>query len=149
MSICWSMPTFQRNILSPSSRAEVTTQGNREPTVMFQGGTWVASGLREGNGPFQGSLECTVFLFGAGSLLVCIAVPYSFPLIDTLLSVLALLVLYKLPISLPCHFSPGRWRQYVSPKRRHRPTYQHGTKTQKLKKIKKNTIITVRILNLI
>jgi hypothetical protein len=27
--ICWWMPTFQRNILSPSSRAEVTRQGNR------------------------------------------------------------------------------------------------------------------------
>jgi hypothetical protein len=37
-------------------------------------------------------------------------------------------------ISLLSHFSLGRWRQYVSPKRRHQPTYQHGTQTKKLKK---------------
>jgi hypothetical protein len=34
---------------------------NRELTVRFQGGAWVGSGLREGNGPFQGSPECVVF----------------------------------------------------------------------------------------
>jgi hypothetical protein len=39
---------------------------NREPTVSFQGGAWAGCGLREGNGPFQGSPECVVFLFGAG-----------------------------------------------------------------------------------
>jgi hypothetical protein len=38
---------------------------NREPTVKLQGGAWVGSGLREGNGPFKGSSECVVFLFGA------------------------------------------------------------------------------------
>jgi hypothetical protein len=37
-------------------------------------------------------------------------------------------------ISLPCHFSPGRWRQQVSPKRQHQPTHQHSAKTQKIKK---------------
>jgi hypothetical protein len=59
---------------------------------------------------------------------------------------LALLILYKPSISLPCHFSPGRYRQYVSPKCWHRPTHQHSAKTQKLK----NTIIiTMRNLNLI
>jgi hypothetical protein len=26
--ICWLMPMFRRNVLSPSSRAEVTRQGN-------------------------------------------------------------------------------------------------------------------------
>jgi hypothetical protein len=40
------------------------------------------------------------------------------------------IVLYRPSISLPCHFSPGRWRQYFSPKRRHRQTHQHGAKTQ-------------------
>jgi hypothetical protein len=39
---------------------------NREPTVRFQGGAWVGSGMTEGNGPFQGSPECVVFLFGVG-----------------------------------------------------------------------------------
>jgi hypothetical protein len=33
-------------------------------------------------------------------------------------------------------FSRGKWRQYVSPKRRHRPTHQNGAKTQKIKKHK-------------
>jgi hypothetical protein len=28
---------------------------NRKPTVGFQGGVWIGSGSREGNGPFQGS----------------------------------------------------------------------------------------------
>jgi hypothetical protein len=80
-----------------------------------------------------------------GSLLVCFPVPYSLPLIGSLPLALALLILYKPSISLPCHFSPGRWRQYVSPKCQHRPTYQHGTKTQKLN----NTIIiAIRTLNL-
>jgi hypothetical protein len=36
---------------------------SREPTVRIQGGAWVGSGLREGNGPFQGSLECVWSLF--------------------------------------------------------------------------------------
>jgi hypothetical protein len=34
---------------------------NRELTVRFHGAAWVGSGLREGNGPFQGSSECVVF----------------------------------------------------------------------------------------
>jgi hypothetical protein len=34
MLLCWSMPTFRRNILSPSSRAEVTRQGNRGQGLM-------------------------------------------------------------------------------------------------------------------
>jgi hypothetical protein len=128
------MPTFQRNILSPSSRAEVTTQGNREPTVMFQGGTWVDSGLREGSGPFQGSLECAVFLFGAGSLLVCIAVPYSFPLMTP----------FRQPLPFWSYISPlfpclvtsaledgdNMFLQNIGIDQ----TYQHGIKTQKLKK---------------
>jgi hypothetical protein len=37
---------------------------NREPT--FQRGACLGSGLREENGPFQGSPVCVVFLFGAG-----------------------------------------------------------------------------------
>jgi hypothetical protein len=39
---------------------------NREPTVRFQGGAWVGSGLREGNDCFQGSRLWVVLLFGAG-----------------------------------------------------------------------------------
>jgi hypothetical protein len=38
---------------------------------------------------------------------------------------------YKNPsTSLPCHFSPWRSRQHVSPKRRHRPANIQGAKTQ-------------------
>jgi hypothetical protein len=44
-----------------------------------------------------------------GSLLVRIPVIDSFPLIGSLPSALALLVLYKPSFSLPCHFSPGNW----------------------------------------
>jgi hypothetical protein len=40
-------------------------RSNREPTVRFQGGACVGSGLREENGPFKGSQECVVFLFRA------------------------------------------------------------------------------------
>jgi hypothetical protein len=29
-----------------------------------------------------------------------------------------------------CNFIPCKWRQNVSPKRRHRPANPHGTKTQ-------------------
>jgi hypothetical protein len=39
---------------------------SREPTVRFQEGVCVGSGMTEGNGPFQGSQECVVFLFGVG-----------------------------------------------------------------------------------
>jgi hypothetical protein len=46
---------------------------NREPTFRFQGGAWVGSGLREGNGPFEGSPKCVVFLFGAGFLFPYVA----------------------------------------------------------------------------
>jgi hypothetical protein len=65
------------------------------------------------------------------SLLVCIPLPYSLPLAP-LSSALSPQALYKPSISLPCHFSPWRWRQHVSLKRWHRPTNSHGTKTQDL-----------------
>jgi hypothetical protein len=137
--ICWPMPTFRRNILSPSSRAEVTslsfaTYGNKKPapkkSTTHSGDPW--------KGPFPSlnplPTQAPPWNLTVGSLLVRMPVIYSFPLIGSLPSALALLVLYKPSISLPCHFSAGRWRQYVSPKRRHRPTYQHGAKIQKLKK---------------
>jgi hypothetical protein len=93
MWICRLMPTFWRNMLSPSSGAEVTRQGirgliswrarvegrepvgenmgkgmwtNRESWGRLQGGGWVWSGRREENGLFQGSPEGIMFLLGDG-----------------------------------------------------------------------------------
>jgi hypothetical protein len=66
----------------------------------------------------------------AVSLLVRIQFPYSLPLIGSLPSALALQVLYKPSTSLPCHFSPWRWRQRVCPKRRHRPANPCGARTK-------------------
>jgi hypothetical protein len=63
-----------------------------------------------------------------GSLLVHIQFPYFLPLIGYLPAVLALQVLYKPFTSLPCHFSPWRWRQKVSSKRQHRSANTHGAK---------------------
>jgi hypothetical protein len=37
---------------------------------------------------------------------------------------------YTSPLFPCCHFSPWRWRQHVSPKRRHPPVNPHGAKTQ-------------------
>jgi hypothetical protein len=65
-----------------------------------------------------------------GSLLVRSQFPYSLALIGYLPSALALQILYKPSTSLPCHFSPSRWIQHISPKRRHRPANTHNTKTQ-------------------
>jgi hypothetical protein len=39
---------------------------NREPSGQLQGCSSIGSGVREENGPFQGSLEGVVFLSGAG-----------------------------------------------------------------------------------
>jgi hypothetical protein len=55
--------------------------------------------------------EASPWNLTVGSLLVRIPVIYSFPLIDSLVSALSLLLLYKPAISLPCHFSPGRWKE--------------------------------------
>jgi hypothetical protein len=49
-------------MLTEGSQSE--ERNNREPRVRFQGGAWVGSGLREENGPFQGSTECIVFAAG-------------------------------------------------------------------------------------
>jgi hypothetical protein len=56
----------------------------------------------------------------------------SLPRIGSLPTTLALQVLQNTSTLLPCHFSPLKWKQHVSPKRRHRPANTHGANTQDL-----------------